>query len=102
MLTSFKYLKELYYALAIIIGITVFGGFGFMFIEEYSFSEALYMTVIAVSMVGFKEVRGIADEGRYFTIFLILVSFGTFAFTLSSLSKYLMTGTFQRYYKNIK
>ena len=52
MLTSFKYLKELYYALAIILGIIVLGVFGFMFIEDYSFSEALYMTVITVSTVG--------------------------------------------------
>jgi len=102
MLTSFKYLKELYYALAIIIGIIVLGIFGFMFIEDYSFSEALYMTVITVSTVGFKEVRELSDEGRYFTIFLVLVSFGTFAFTLSSLSKYVITGTIKRYFKQYK
>jgi hypothetical protein len=35
-------------------------------------------------------------------MFLILVGFGTFPFTLSSLSKYLMTGTFQRCYKEYK
>jgi len=102
MLPSFKYLKELYYALAIVIGIIVLGIFGFMTIEGYSFSEALYMTVITVSTVGFKEVRELTLEGRYFTIFLILVSFGTFAFTLSSVSKYVITGTFQRYYKKYK
>ncbi|MFT6997227.1 MAG: voltage-gated potassium channel [Cryomorphaceae bacterium] len=102
MLTSFKYLKELYYALAIILGIIVLGVFGFMFIEDYSFSEALYMTVITVSTVGFKEVRDLSELGRFFTISLILVSFGTFAFTLSSISKYVISGTFQRYYKKYK
>ncbi|MCZ4409529.1 potassium channel family protein [Cryomorphaceae bacterium 1068] len=102
MLTSFKYLKELYFALAIIFGIIVLGVVGFMFIEDYSFSEALYMTVITVSTVGFKEVRQLTDTGRFFTIFLILVSFGTFAFTVSSVSKYIITGTFQRYYKKYK
>jgi voltage-gated potassium channel len=102
MLTSFKYLKELYYALAIILGIIILGVFGFMFIEDYSFSEALYMTVITVSTVGFKEVRQLTETGRFFTIFLILVSFGTFAFTVSSVSKYVITGTFQRYYKKYK
>jgi len=99
---SFKYLKELYYALAILLSISVLGVLGFMFIEGYSFSEALYMTVITVSTVGFQEVRTLTDSGRYFTIFLILVSFGTFAFALSSLSKYIINGTFQRYYKKYK
>ena len=75
------------------------GIIGYMMIEDYNFTEALYMTVITVSTVGFKEVRELTDEGRYFTTALILVSFGTFAYTLSSLSKYLITGTFQRYYK---
>lgn len=70
-----------------------------MFLEEYTFSEALYMTVITVSTVGFKEVRQLSESGRFFTIFLILTSFGTFAFAISSISKYLITGTFQRYYK---
>lgn len=102
MLPSFKYLKELYYALAIIIAIFVVGIIGFMLIEGYDFSEALYMTVITVSTVGFKEVRELTVEGRYFTIMLILVSFGTFAYTLSSVSKYVMTGTFKRYYKKYK
>ena len=102
MLASFKYLKELYYALAIIIGIFVVGIIGFMSIEGYDFAEALYMTVITVSTVGFKEVRELSDEGRYFTTMLILVSFGTFAYTLSSMSKYVMTGTFKRYFKKYK
>jgi voltage-gated potassium channel len=102
MLPSFKYLKELYYALAIILGIFALGIVGFIVIEGYTFSEALYMTVITVSTVGFKEVRDLSLPGRYFTTLLILVSFGTFAYTLSSLSSYIITGTFQRYFKKYK
>jgi voltage-gated potassium channel len=102
LLASFKYLKELYYAVGILLGVFVVGIFGFMVIEEYSFSEAFYMTVITVSTVGFKEVRSLSAEGRIFTIVLILVSFGTFAFALSSISKYIITGTFRRYYKKFK
>lgn len=102
MLPSFKYLKELYYALAIIVGIFGVGILGYILMEDYTFSEALYMTVITVSTVGFKEVRELSVEGRYFTTVLILISFGTFAYTVSSISKYVLTGTFQRYYKKYK
>jgi voltage-gated potassium channel len=102
LIPSFKYLKELYYALGIILGIIVMGVIGFMIIEEYNFVEALYMTVITVSTVGFKEVRELSDLGRYFTTFLILFSFGTFAYTVSTLSKYIFTGTIQQYFKKYK
>lgn len=70
-----------------------------MMIEDYSFDEALYMTIITVSTVGFQEVRQLSEGGRFFTIFLIITSFGTFAYAISSASKYIFTGTYARYYK---
>ena len=70
-----------------------------MWLEGYDFNEALYMTIITVSTVGFKEVRQLTEPGRYFTIFLIITSFGTFAYAISSASKYIFTGTYARYYK---
>lgn len=79
--------------------IAVTGSVGYMMIEDYSFDEALYMTIITVSTVGFKEVRELSEGGRYFTIFLIFTSFGTFAYAISSASKYIFTGAYARYYK---
>jgi len=102
MWANFKYLKELYLAIIVVLTIPFIGIVGFMVIEDFTFVEALYMTVITISTVGFKEVKELSDPGRYFTSFLILVSFGTFAYTLTSLFKYLITGTFQRYYKKFK
>jgi voltage-gated potassium channel len=60
------------------------------------------MTVITVSTVGFKEVADLTDAGRYFTIGLIFTSFGTFAYAISSVSKYIITGTYAEYYKKYK
>jgi voltage-gated potassium channel len=97
-----KYLKELYVALIIVLTIPIVGVVGYMVIEDYSFVEAFYMTIITISTVGFKEIRELSDLGRYFTSFLILVSFGTFAYTLSLISQYLITGTLQRYYKKYR
>jgi len=70
-----------------------------MMIEDYSFDEALYMTIITVSTVGFQEVRQLSEPGRYFTVFLIITSFGTFAYAISSVSRYIFTGAYARYYK---
>ncbi len=99
---TFKYFKELYLALLIIVVIAVVGSIGYMVIEDFEFSEAFYMTIITVSTVGFNEIQPLSAEGRYFTIFLIVISFGTFAYALSSLSKYIMTGTYAQYLKKYK
>ena len=60
------------------------------------------MTIITVATVGFQEVHPLSDNGRLFTAFLIITSFGTFAYALSSISKYVMDGEFNLYYKNYK
>lgn len=60
------------------------------------------MTVITVATVGFQEIHPLSDAGRLFTSFLIITSFGTFAYALTSLSKYVIDGEFNRYFKNYK
>lgn len=99
---SYRYFKELYLALLIILTIAFVGSFGYVYLEEYTYVEALYMTIITVSTVGFTEVRTLSPEGRIFTIFLIFISFGTFAYAISSLSKYLITGAYSQYFKKYK
>lgn len=69
---------------------------GFMVIEEYGFWEAVYMTVITISTVGFNEVKPLTFEGRIFTVILIMSSFGTFAYTITELTKYVIDGEFRR------
>ena len=73
-----------------------------MLIERFSLLEAFYMTIITVATVGFQEVHPLSEGGRLFTSFLIITSFGTFAYALTSLSKYVVDGEFQNYFKNIR
>ena len=42
------------------------------------------MTIITVSTVGFQEVRPLSEGGRIFTSMLIISSFGTFAYAITS------------------
>lgn len=60
------------------------------------------MTVITISTVGFTEVRPLSLEGRIFTIFLILGSFGTFAYTITEVTKYVVDGEFRRLLLHIR
>lgn len=73
-----------------------------MLIEHYNLFDAFYMTIITVATVGYNEVHPLSDAGRLFTAFLIITSFGTFAYAITSISRYMMDGEFKRLYKNYK
>jgi len=84
------------------LGIILLGIAGYMLIEHYNFFDAFYMTIITVATVGYNEVHPLSDAGRLFTAFLIITSFGTFAYAITSISRYVMDGEFNRYFKTYK
>lgn len=57
------------------------------------------MTVITVSTVGFKEVRPLSESGQIFTAFLIIGSFGIFAYAISTVTRSVLSGELGSYYK---
>jgi len=80
----------------LILGITLvsIGVIGYMYISDYTFIEALYMTIITISTVGFGEIRPSNDYGKLFSIFLILTSIGIYAYMLSVITEYIANGKF--------
>ena len=69
----------------------------FTFMEDHSFLDALYMTVITISTVGFKEVRALDGSGRLFTVFLIISGLTVLTYTLGSLGRVIVEGSIARY-----
>lgn len=67
-----RFLRVAYALLAVL----AIGVFGYMTIEGWPFLDALYMTVITVSTVGYAEVHGLSTAGRVFTIVLIVGGVG--------------------------
>ena len=94
MLRSFKQGQNLnlYIAFGLLLLIGFTGVAGYMIIEGFSLLDAFYMTVITVATVGFEEVHALSDAGRIFTIFLIIFSFSIFAYSLSTITTYLVEG----------
>ena len=95
-MNSQSFYNRIKITLVFLISVIVIGVSGFMVIEGYNFVDALYMTIITVSTVGFKEVQELSPSGRIFTIFLIITSFGTFAYAISVLSQSLINGEVRR------
>ncbi len=48
------------------------GTIGYSLIEAWPIRDSLYMTVITLSTVGFAEVHPLSEEGRTFTVTLVL------------------------------
>jgi len=79
------------------------GTAGYMYLNEaYSVIDALYMTVITISTVGFKEVHPLSDLGKLFTVFLIFISFGIFGYMASAVTRFILDGVFRRNLKDYR
>lgn len=94
---SFELFSRLSYFFVLIIVITFSGTIGYIWIENYKWIDAFYMTIITMSTVGFSEVRQLSDEGKIFTATLIITSLGTSAYSLSSISTYLVGGEYKKF-----
>ena len=66
------------------------GTLGYRFLEGWSWLDALYMTLITLSTVGFGEVHPLSSGARVFTMGLILVGVGTAGFLLSQVGQVIL------------
>ena len=89
--------RTLALAITILLSIITIGTVGYIHIEDFTFTEAIYMTVITIGTVGFKEVRPLSPEGMWFTITLIIISIGFFAYAATFLAKYFSEQILSRY-----
>ncbi len=62
----------------------MFGTVVFIMLEDMSWIDALYMTVITIATVGFGEVQELSPQGRLFTILLILMGVGVATTVISN------------------
>ena len=97
-----KRLPPLIFWFVVILLIMAIGITGFIVVEGYSFFDALYMTVITITTIGYGEVKPLSHAGRVFNIFFIITSFATFAYALTRLTRYIASGEMQLYFKNRK
>lgn len=68
------------------------GTLGYMLIESWAWQDALFMTVITLSSVGYSEVHELSRSGEIFTIGLIVLGVGGIAYTFTALADYVVAG----------
>ena len=94
--------RRIYIAL-VLMGMAISVGVaGFMIIEGYTFLDALYMTIITVSTVGYGEVHPLSDRGKIFDIFLIVTNLGLFTYIITTFTSFFLDGQFREHLKHRK
>lgn len=83
-------------AVGVLLALTAAGTAGYVLIAGMGVLDALYMTVITLSTVGYSEVRPLTPEGRLFTIFLIAGGLGTVLYATVAVAEFLLEGHLRR------
>lgn len=91
--------SKLYISILLLTLVIFIGVVGFMIVSKESFIDALYMTVITMSTVGFGTLHKLNQNEKLFTIFLILISITTYAYSVKALTEYFASGQF---FQNLK
>jgi len=83
--------SRLYVALFLLIVVFLTGILGFRFFSSYTWIDAVYMTVITVTTVGFGEVAPLSPSAKIFTSLLILSSIVIVGYALSVITEYMLS-----------
>ncbi len=94
--------RKVFTLLLILFCLVLTGTAGYIFIEDYTFREALFMTIITISTVGFGEVRPLSPAGQIFTVFIIFAGLGTMAYALTTTVAFLMEGELKETLRRIR
>jgi voltage-gated potassium channel len=88
--------RRLRLSLILFVSIFLMGTLGFKIIsgKQASLLDCLYMTVITISTVGYGEIIDLSHNpvGRIFTTIFILLSLGTIAFAVTSITAFVVEG----------
>jgi voltage-gated potassium channel len=84
--------RHLLIAIIVILILLFAGTTGYRLIEGWPFLDALYMTVITITTVGYGEIQELSKAGRIFTVFLILFSIGIMGYVLGGIAQTIIAG----------
>jgi voltage-gated potassium channel len=96
------FLQRLLFPLLYLHVIIIIGIAGYMILEKYTLLEAIYMTTLSITTVGFREVRTLSPQGQLFTVILLIISWASLTFILARLTQFVISGEINQYFKNRK
>src|SRR5918992_3073051 len=91
-------LRRVQGALLALVIIAAAGVFGYMVFEGWGITDALYMTVITLTTVGYREVRALDATGQLWTMLLLITGVGTLFYAAVSSVELVVEGTIRGYF----
>lgn len=73
-------------------GLVIVGSFGYTILEDWTFLDSLWMTIITMSTVGFGEVQPLDPPGRILTLWLIVGTLLIGGYAIGNISAFLVGG----------
>jgi len=70
--------------------IILIGSVGFMLLEDLSFINAVYLTIVTISTVGYGDLHPTSTAGKIFGIVIIVFGIGTFLTIVSNVTQMLI------------
>lgn len=84
--------RKLFLIFFMLLALLSVGTLGYIFIEGWRPLDALYMTVITVATIGYGELKPLSDAGREFTMAIIVMGVGFFAYSINVLTEAAIEG----------
>lgn len=86
----------------LLFSLIIAGTVGYRLIEGWEWIDCLYMTIITMATVGFREMGPLSVAGKIFTMGLIITSLGILAYVTTSLARFVFDGELANYIKTYK
>ncbi len=79
-------------AIGYLVLLTACGAVGFVLIEGMNWTDAIYLSVVTISTVGFGDITPVTPAGRFFTLALIGTGVGTALYLISVIAQDVLEG----------
>ena len=93
--------SKIFVALLLLLVVFLTGVFGFYFFSNYTWIDALYMTVITITTVGYGEVMPLSPQEKVFVTLLIISSIFIAAYSFSVITEYIYGKNMGHFQENI-
>jgi voltage-gated potassium channel len=85
-------LRKILFLFSTLIALIIIDVIGYIIIEGVGFPDALYMTIISITTVGYREVFPLSAVGKVFTIWVIVSGLGTFFYIAGRIVENVLEG----------